>query len=77
MSHEYPTPDPRHIDCATCPARGRSCDDCVVTVLLGPPLLDEAVTTAIAVLADRGLVPPLRDPRDPRDQQEAGGQRAG
>lgn len=77
MSHEYPSPeypspDTRHIDCATCPARGASCDDCVVTVLLGPPLLDEAVTTAIAVLADHGLVPPLRDPRESSGEQRAG-----
>jgi hypothetical protein len=51
------------IDCAGCPARGEACDDCLVSVLLGPPQIDEAATAAIAVLAERGLVPPLRDPR--------------
>lgn len=52
-----------HIDCASCPVRGEACDDCVVSVLLGPPQIDEAATAAIAVLAECGLVPPLRDPR--------------
>lgn len=58
-----------HIECATCPERGVACGDCVVTVLLGPPLLDEEVTAAIAVLADHGLVPPLRDPREPHSRR--------
>jgi len=53
------------IDCDTCQARGPACGDCVVTVLLGPPAemgveLDGAERAAIAVLADSGLVPPLR-----------------
>jgi hypothetical protein len=51
------------IDCATCPARGAACSDCVVTVLLGPPDFDERDGAALAVLADHGLIPPLRDPR--------------
>ncbi len=52
------------IDCDACEARGRACQDCVVTVLLGPPparwelAADEEV--AIGVLAGSGLVPPLR-----------------
>lgn len=51
------------IDCGTCPVKGDACADCVVTVLLGPPELDEREGAALVVLADRGLVPPLRDPR--------------
>jgi hypothetical protein len=52
------------IDCEQCTVRGRGCGDCVVTVILGgPPIgsdLDEADRVALAVLADSGLVPPLR-----------------
>ena len=51
------------IDCETCPVRGEACGDCVVTALLGPPQLDEREGAALVLLADRGLVPPLRDPR--------------
>ena len=51
------------IDCDTCLVRGLACHDCVVTVLLGPPpelsfVADEQ--QALEVLADCGLVPPLR-----------------
>ena len=46
------------------PLRGIGCGDCVVTVLLGgPPFgvpLDDDERRAIDVLADAGLVPPLR-----------------
>ncbi|HET7901903.1 MAG TPA: hypothetical protein VFL59_12000 [Candidatus Nanopelagicales bacterium] len=57
------------IDCDSCAARGPACGDCVVTVLLGPPEwmiegpgpdLLPAETAALAVLAESGLVPPLR-----------------
>lgn len=54
------------IDCDTCEVRGIACSDCVVSVLLGMPApsapveLDDAERTAIGVLADSGLVPPLR-----------------
>ena len=52
------------IDCDRCTMRGIGCGDCVVTVLLGgPPFgveLDEVEERAIEVLADAGLVPPLR-----------------
>lgn len=51
------------IDCDTCEVRGLACDDCVVTVLLGPPPeldLDEDGRRALDVLAGSGLVPPLR-----------------
>src|SRR5829696_8834587 len=51
------------IDCDTCVVRGLACHDCVVTVLLGPPpelTLDDEEREALAVLAQGGLVPPLR-----------------
>ena len=51
------------IDCDTCVVRGLACHDCVVTVLLGPPPelgFDDDETRALGVLADSGLVPPLR-----------------
>ncbi|MCB0888027.1 MAG: hypothetical protein KDB38_01305 [Nocardioidaceae bacterium] len=51
------------IDCDNCLARGPGCGDCVVTALLGPMddlCLDQDDQTALAVLADTGLVPPLR-----------------
>jgi len=52
------------IDCDGCVVRGHACGDCVVTVLLGGPptgvVLDEADRAALDLLADVGLVPPLR-----------------
>ncbi len=51
------------IDCDSCVVRGLSCHDCVVTVLLGPPPelgFDTEEELALSVLADSGLVPPLR-----------------
>jgi hypothetical protein len=51
------------IDCETCTVRDIACGECVVGVLLGPTdggMLDNAERSAIAVLADSGLVPPLR-----------------
>jgi hypothetical protein len=49
------------IDCDGCQMRDLACDDCVVTFLLGPPgALGSAEQSALAVLADGGLVPPLR-----------------
>lgn len=51
------------IDCDTCPVRGKACEDCVVTVLLGEPPAAESEThldaeqqRAIGVLADAGMV---------------------
>jgi hypothetical protein len=55
-----------HIDCDTCLVRGLACHDCVVTVLLGPPpelaplTIDDEERRALDILADSGLVPPLR-----------------
>ena len=50
------------IDCADCTMRDLACGDCVVTFLIGPPdrSLDPVEQAALAVLADGGLVPPLR-----------------
>ncbi len=59
------------IDCDTCQVRGLRCGDCVVTVLLSRPAaapgarpdaadLDASERTALAALADGGLIPPLR-----------------
>jgi hypothetical protein len=53
------------IDCDSCTVRGpAACGDCVVTALLGAPPqgveLEPAEREALDVLADSGLVPPLR-----------------
>jgi len=52
------------VGCDDCAARGPACDDCVVSVLLGPPRerleLDAAELSALDALATAGLVPPLR-----------------
>lgn len=52
-----------HIDCDSCTVRGLACHDCVVTALLGPPpelVLGVDEERALKVLADGGLLPPLR-----------------
>jgi hypothetical protein len=71
------------VDCDTCVVRGLSCGDCVVTFLLGPPdwMSGEGLpgeeAAALAVLADSGLVPPLRLVRpDPPTGRPAAGRRA-
>ncbi|MFL6181701.1 MAG: hypothetical protein ACJ73J_05280 [Actinomycetes bacterium] len=49
------------IDCDGCAVRGDACGDCVVAVLLGaPPEIGAEEERAIGVLAEAGLVPPLR-----------------
>lgn len=52
------------IDCDTCTAGPAACGDCVVSVLLGPPTtlpeIAEEHRGAVAVLAESGLIPPLR-----------------
>lgn len=49
------------IDCDGCVMRDIACRECVVSFLLGPPgHLGAAEQVALAVLADGGLVPPLR-----------------
>jgi N-methylhydantoinase B/oxoprolinase/acetone carboxylase alpha subunit len=56
--------DPVVIDCERCSMRGVGCGDCMVTVLLGGPpygvALDDQERRAIEVLAEAGLIPPLR-----------------
>jgi hypothetical protein len=53
-----------HVDCDQCMARGPACEDCVMTVLLGPPHaavdLDSEEQATLSALAEQGLVPPLR-----------------
>lgn len=52
------------LDCDTCPVRGRRCSDCVVSVIIGPtPELQVQEAEAIDLLARRGLIDPIRDPR--------------
>ena len=58
------------IDCGRCEMRGQGCQDCVITVLVPrnasgfpadlPGYLGEAEVKALGILADAGLVPPLR-----------------
>lgn len=60
MDHDRLTLD---IDCRTCPARGSRCRDCVVTAVLGPSDFGTFEVEALRVLSDRGLIPPLADPR--------------
>lgn len=54
------------IDCDSCHVRGLACSDCVVMVLLRgdeehpPNELAPDTQEAIEVLADAGMVPPLR-----------------
>ena len=52
------------VDCGTCRARGPACQDCAISVLLGPMpdevLLDGPERAALAALAGSGLLPPLR-----------------
>ncbi len=57
--------DPVRVDCDSCVVRGPSaCGDCVVTVLLGAPPagvhIDLEERAALDVLAQAGVVPPLR-----------------
>ena len=55
------------IDCTTCVARPQACSDCVISMLMGvpePPRQQVELAAdeqqALAVLADQGLMPPLR-----------------
>jgi hypothetical protein len=56
--------DVLHVDCDRCLARGPACEDCVITVLLGPSYgvldLDSDEQATLSALAEQGLVPPLR-----------------
>jgi hypothetical protein len=50
------------IDCTLCQARRAGCGDCAATTLLGPEYadLDPAEVRALTVLANAGMIPPLR-----------------
>jgi hypothetical protein len=52
------------IDCDNCEVRNIACGGCVVSTVLGAPghgvEIDEGERRALGVLADVGLVPPLR-----------------
>ena len=63
------------IDCGRCETRGNGCRDCVITVLEPPNVagyLGEAEVRALGVLADAGLVPPLRLTGGRRRAQDLG-----
>lgn len=68
------------IDCGSCAVAGPACGDCVVTVLLGmpgapaAPEVPDTHAPALAVLAESGLVPPLRLVRGDGRPGERGGQ---
>ncbi|HQZ00459.1 MAG TPA: hypothetical protein PKV13_10495 [Propionicimonas sp.] len=68
--------DVLHVDCATCAVRGPACDDCVISVLLGPmPLglsLDGPEQVALAAMARSGMLPPLRLVRSPPPADDEG-----
>jgi hypothetical protein len=50
------------IDCHACQARGAGCASCAATTLLGAEYqdLDPAEIRALTVLANAGMIPPLR-----------------
>ena len=49
------------IECDRCEARGLACGNCAVTVIVGEESqLGPAELRALAVLANAGLIPPLR-----------------
>lgn len=53
------------IDCHSCTGRGSHCHDCVISFLLDQPAMETVELTAdelgaMEVLADQGIVPPLR-----------------
>jgi len=53
-----------HVSCDHCSARGEGCSDCIMSVLLGPTMgraeFEEPEQRALVLLAEAGLVPPLR-----------------
>lgn len=52
------------VDCDRCAVRGRACQDCVITVLLGAPPgaveFDGTECSALDTLAEAGMVPRLQ-----------------
>jgi hypothetical protein len=67
------------VDCDGCRMRDLACGDCVVSVLLGTTndQLDAAERAALDVLAESGLVPPLRLISGPDLGKESPRRRAG
>jgi hypothetical protein len=69
------------IDCDTCVGRGIACGGCVLSVMLeAPPQgveLDDDERQALAVLADGGLLPPLRLVSSERERPAARRRAAG
>ncbi len=72
------------IDCDDCDVRGLACDDCVITALLGTSdcvEIDDGERQALQVLADGGVVPPLRlverHPGTSGTDERSGGWRSG
>lgn len=59
------------VDCQTCTMRDLACGDCVVTMLLGPVDVD-ADRGVLGVLADAGLVKPLRLVRGEGESADGG-----
>lgn len=57
-----PVEGPMIVDCDGCRMRDLACGECVVSFLLGTTdhRLDDAERQALGVLAESGLVPPLR-----------------
>ncbi|MCA1834968.1 MAG: hypothetical protein LC721_00980 [Actinobacteria bacterium] len=69
------------VDCDCCAARGRACQDCVITVLLGAPPggvdLDGTERCALDTLAEAGIgAPPATGgtPRVPAGRRGTAGQ---
>jgi hypothetical protein len=50
------------IDCQSCQARGAGCAECAAPTLIGAEYqdLDPAELRALTVLANAGMIPPLR-----------------
>jgi hypothetical protein len=65
------------VDCENCVGRGTACGSCVVSVMLGAAPegveLDDEERDALSVLADSGLVPPLRLAPRERPRRRAAG----
>ena len=50
------------IECGRCEARGLACGGCAASFIIGEePELGPAELRALTVLADAGLIPPLRN----------------
>ena len=73
------------IDCGSCEMRGKECGDCVVSFLTievrptdrATVELDQDQASAMATLAEAGLVPPLRLVEPRATQPARRGRRAG